>query len=229
MDISKQFSFTDFLAYFFPGSFAILGIYLLLMLTPAQSVMTTVSVDIATGIVFLVLSYIVGVVLSGFSFPLVNRIKRITGVKSITGTLPNGIIRDEVIKAFRDVFGDSEKQDTEWSIYHYGLCRSLITERMPAVAQRLDRNNNLALFRRNLVLPILIWMLTGIGWGIWMINTDIRGWGLLLISASVVVCVLAIRTIVERMRSGEETVVREALNGFVAGYRIGLFDRLPKD
>src|SRR3990172_6823976 len=124
MDISKQFSFTDFLAYFFPGSFAILGIYLLLMLTPAQSVMTTVSVDIATGIVFLVLSYIVGVVLSGFSFPLVNRIKRITGVKSITGTLPNGIIRDEVIKAFRDVFGDSEKQDTEWSIYHYGLCRS---------------------------------------------------------------------------------------------------------
>jgi len=67
MDISKQFSFTDFLAYFFPGIISGLGIYFLLILTPAQHLLSKVSLDITTGILFVVFSYVIGVVISGFS------------------------------------------------------------------------------------------------------------------------------------------------------------------
>jgi len=54
MDLSKQFSLTDFLAYFFPGVFAAVGLYLLIRLTPIQTAL--IPPDITTGIVFLTIS-----------------------------------------------------------------------------------------------------------------------------------------------------------------------------
>lgn len=50
MDVSKQFSFTDFLAYLFPGIMSIFGIYFLLMLSPAYHLLSQTSLDITTGI-----------------------------------------------------------------------------------------------------------------------------------------------------------------------------------
>jgi hypothetical protein len=229
MDISKQFSFTDFLAYFFPGSFSILGICCLLVLTPAQPILASMPVDIATGIAFLIVSYIVGVILSGFSSVLVSQIVKLTKMKDVKNLIPNNIIKDEIVSAFCDVFGKIEEKDVKWSIYHYGLCRSLITEKMPAIAQRIDRSNNLVLFRRNLVLPILIWMCAGIGWGVWVINSGFKNWGISLVIVSVVICISAIRSTIQRMHNSEEAVIRDALNGFLAGYKIGLFKKSSKE
>jgi hypothetical protein len=77
MDISKQFSFTDFLAYLFPGIVSVLGIYFLLLLSPAENLLGKVPLDITTGILFLVISYVVGVIFSGFSSNLVKLIEKL--------------------------------------------------------------------------------------------------------------------------------------------------------
>jgi len=67
MELSNRFSLVDFLAYLFPGILTTLGIYLLLLLTPLMHVMQGVSLDTGIGLLFLALSYIVGIITSGFA------------------------------------------------------------------------------------------------------------------------------------------------------------------
>jgi hypothetical protein len=55
------------MAYLFPGTVGALGIYLLLLLTPLADTLIAIPKDLAAGVVFLGLSYIIGVILSGFS------------------------------------------------------------------------------------------------------------------------------------------------------------------
>lgn len=161
MDISKQFSFTDFLAYFFPGTLSVLGIYLLVILTPAQYLFRNISFDITTGISFIVISYVVGVVSSGFSSSIVRQIEKWQQYKDVRKIIPFDDFQDDIVKAFQDVFGKTSESKPKWSRNHYYLCRSLVSEKMPAISLRADRQSNLALFRRNLILPLFIWFATG--------------------------------------------------------------------
>jgi hypothetical protein len=166
MDISSRLSLVDFLAYLFPGIVGALGIYLLLLLTPLASILSAIPKDLATGVVFLGVSYILGVILSGFSEMVLREqeARRRGGAKDKI-YLP-GFERN-VIDAFQAIFTIDHTNKQEWSTTHFYLCRALVTEYMPNAAQVIQRQSSLRQLRMNMTLPILIWLCVGVGWGIW--------------------------------------------------------------
>ena len=225
MDLSKQFSFTDFLAYFFPGSFAAVGLYFLLILSPAQKFLVGVSFDITTGLVFLIFSYIIGVILSPFSSWVVKFFEKWKKFKSNQNVISSDLFPDEIIKGFREVMGIAKDEKINWSRSHYRICLMLVTEKMPLVAQRVDRQRNVALFRRNLISPLIIWGLTGLSWGTWLITQNFIEWGVSLIVGSISLTAILVGVTISRMHDGEKTETRETLSGFLAGYKLGAFTK----
>lgn len=223
MDISKQFSFTDFLAYLFPGIMSVFGIYILLILTPVSVILAKISLDITTGILFLVASYVLGVIFSGFSSDLVGLIERLQRYKDIRKTIPINNFQEDILKAFEDIFGKIPDADNTWTRTHYYLCRALVSERMPAISLRADRQSNFALFRRNLLLPIFLWLITGVSWGITFIGQGRPLWGVLLTAITIAGWFFAVKTTVKRLHDGESRETREVLLGFLAGYKAKMF------
>jgi hypothetical protein len=225
MDLSKQFTFTDILAYFFPGAFAAIGLFLLLLLSPAQKTLASINLDITTGFIFLIFSYIIGVILSSFSSLAVKRIEKLMKHKDVHGSIPSDLFPNDIVGGFKDVMGISKDTPINWSNAHYRVCLMLVMDKMPSLAQRIDRQRNIALFRRNLVFPLIIWAINGIGWGIWNTINGPLSWGILLIIGSIVASGVCIRETVTRMHHGESVEVRETLSGFIAGYKLGIFTK----
>jgi len=225
MDLSKEFSFTDFLAYFFPGAFASVGLYLLLLLSPAQTTLASINLDITTAFIFLIFSYIIGVILSGFSSAVVKRIEKLKKHKDCHGVIPMDLFPDEIINGFNDVMGISKDEKINWSHAHYRICLMLVSEKLPSLAQRVHRQRNVALFRRNLVFPLIIWAITGVGWGAWNITQGQIWWGISLIIFSLFISGISINETVNRMHHGETVEVRETLSGFITGYKLGVFTK----
>ena len=228
MDISKQFSLTDFLAYFFPGAFATAGIYCLTQLTPAKIFITISALDITTGISFLIASYIIGVILSSFSFSIVKLVEKFTRYKNPQITLPLDLFPNEILKAFRDVFGIEKEVNFTWTKNHYRLCRSLVVAKIPILAPRIARLDDMALFRRNLIFPLLIWAAVGIGWGIVNFNSGVRDWAIIAIIFSLLFSLLVIKLTIQRMHNSINAETRETLLGFLAGYKTGAFSESKK-
>ena len=221
MDISGKFSLEDFLAYLFPGIIGTLGLYLLLLLTPLNPLLVSMPMDLATGILVLALSYVIGIILSGFAEIVVDFARRRNPEKWAKNTIPVPKFEDRIKTAFDVVFGQKER--TEWSASHFFLCRSMIIEFMPGLAPRIGRQGGLRQLRMNLVPALTIWLIVGIAWGIASIpNTP--AWGYALLTGSVVVWFLVVWTIVKRMKRNEIREVREVLTGFLAGYEKGLFE-----
>ena len=227
MDISKQFSLTDFLAYFFPGAFATVGVYFLAQLTSAKTFFTVSSLDITTGISFLIASYIIGVIFSGLSFGAVKWIEKFTRYKSPQTSLPLDLFPNEIHRAFRDVFGIEKESKFIWTKNHYRLCRSLVISKMPILAPRIARQDDMALFRRNLVFPMFIWSAVGIGWGILNFSQGVRNQGTAVIVFSFLFSFFIIKITIERMHNSINAETRETMLGFLAGYKTGVFDK-PK-
>jgi hypothetical protein len=99
----------------------------------------------------------------------------------------------------------------------------LVSEKMPSPAQRVHRQRNVALFRRNLVFPLIIWAVTGVGWGSWNITQGLIWWGVSIIIFSVLTSGISINATVNRMHHGETVEVRETLSAFITGYKLGFF------
>jgi hypothetical protein len=228
MDISKQFSLTDFLAYFFPGVFASVGMYLLILLTPAKVLVTMTAPDVTMSFVFLVLSYIIGVIFSGFSNGIAKWIEKVTHYKNPHSSLPPAMLTDDILMAFCDIVGVADEKDFVWTKNHFHLCRSIVIEKMPAIAPRISRHSDMALFRRNLVFPLLVWALVGISWGIWSVNNGIFIWGTALIILSLIVSFVTIKVTIQRMHNSKETETRETLMGFLAGCKTGVISKTNK-
>ena len=115
MDISNRFSLEDFLAYLFPGVTGTLGIYILLLLTPLQASLINLPNDFTTGIIFLVLSYIVGILLSGCSEWVSLRYESKSKVKSHKDTIPlRADLCGPVQDAFKDIFKFPKEAQLIW-------------------------------------------------------------------------------------------------------------------
>jgi hypothetical protein len=219
VDIGDRFSFEDFLAYFFPGIVGSVGIYLLLLLTPLQIPLSQLPNDIFAGAIFLVISYVVGVFLSGISEIV------LSGLRSHKSNLSfQEDFNEAILRAFQDVFGTSKMTKDEWSKDHFYICRSLVYERMPSAAPALKRQSSLRQLRINLLPSLLIWCCAGIGWGVWSwVNNEIVG-GISLIAVAVAFCASFLVITINRARSNERREVREVLTAFLAGYKTGAFD-----
>ncbi len=228
MDISNRFSLVDFLAYLFPGIAGTLGLYILLLLTPLKDTLRHLSADLATGILFLTVSFILGIVFSGFSEMAIKR--RDPEVRDrIKSSVPLAKFEGDIVSAFRDMLKSDQENAALWSTDQFYLCRSLVFEKMPNCAQVIQRQIGLRQLRMNLTFPMIIWFFAGFGWGIHQISSSDHLWGIILIAVSVLLVIPAFIMIVDRMDSNERREVREVLSAFLAGYRMGLFDKVNKD
>ena len=224
MDISSKFSLVDFLAYLFPGFVSTLGLYLLLLPTPLNSSLTSLPLDLLTGILILTISYVIGVILSGFAEIGVSFVVKRSSKIWIKDTIPVPGFEEEIIAAFNDIFnGINREEKMQWSATHFHLCRSLIIEFMPSLAQSIQRQSSLRQLRMNLLPSVMIWAIVGITWGIILINANVMIWGYSLVIGSIVLSYPIFSTIINRMNRNEERETREVLTAFLAGYKNGLF------
>jgi hypothetical protein len=224
MDISKQFSFTDFLAYLFPGILGTSGIFLLLMFTPLNNSLSRLSIDLSTGILLLVISYILGVIFSGLAGDLILLFRRLRRKKDLRESLYLTVFPNEVLDAFRHTFQLDEKAQIQWSEEHYSMCRSIVAEFMPETDLDARRQNGLRQLRKNLIIPILIWFAVGILEGIRELGGNARDWGITIIIASSILAFLILKTLMDRMRGNEQREIQRVLLGFLLAHKIGLFD-----
>ncbi len=226
MDISSRFSLIDFLAYLFPGMLGTLGIYLLLFLTPLKDTLANLPKDFTVGILFLALSYVLGVIFSGFAELLMRewKIRRHGGLKERINLQG---FEGEVSQAFKNIFEITKEDEANWSIAHYYLCRSLVLEYMPKAAQVIERQSSLRQLRMNMIPSILIWLAVGASWG-YKILGDLTTWGIVLIVFSVSLSSIILIIIVNRMNSNEEREVRETLTAFIAGNKAGAFKAIKE-
>lgn len=247
MQILNAFSIADLLAYLFPGILSLSGIYLLLLLTPFRNLLNLPQ-DVGTSLVFLVISYIIGVLFSTFTDVILREHPKSIRRKQNKGNIQ---IHDErlkaaVVLAFNDLFFDragprkmSQPAETgTWNEDYYYICRSLVTERMPKAAASGIREGAYRQLRMNLVGSVAIWGLTGILWGIKLLmepsylnqmagaSISIEsGWAVAIIASSIGVSICLIVLLRRLMDRHEQREVREILTSFLAGYKTGVFDK----
>jgi hypothetical protein len=228
MDISSRFSPVDFFAYLFPGIAGTLGLLVLLSLTPLKSTFNILSADLSTGILFLTVSFIMGVVFSGFS-EIAIKWREPEARASIKTSIALNNFQNDIFDAFRDVLKLDREDKIQWSTDHFYLCRSLVLEKMQSCAQLIQRQIGLRQLRMNMIFPVIIWFAVGIAWGIYDIFKRDLSWGITLIIVSISLVIPTFRMIVNRMDSNERREVREVLAAFLVGYKAGMFDKSEKD
>jgi hypothetical protein len=214
MDIGNRFSLEDFLAYFFPGVTASLGIYILIQITSVRNSLPSLTADITTGIIFFVLSYILGVIVSSFAEILFSKIKSHKDVIPL-----NDELKKITIATFRDVFKVPKDTKIEWSRDHFYLCRSVVYERVPNVLPFLQRQSSLRQLRISLIPTLFIWLLVGIIWGIQNIMDSYVIIGSITIVSSILMFIAITLITINRARSNEWREVREVLTAFSASHR----------
>jgi uncharacterized membrane protein (DUF485 family) len=214
MDIGNRFSLEDFLAYFFPGVTGLLGIYILFQMTPVGSSLPSLTDDITTGIIFFVLSYIVGIIFSSFAELAFSNVK---GHKNVIPL--NNELKKLVIASFKDTFKIPKDAKIEWSQDHFYLCRSVVYERVPSIFSLIQRQSSLRQLRINLLPALFIWLLVGIGWGIQIVIKNTVVSGLIIIALSLLLFILISVITIDRAKSNEQREVREVLTAFGAIYR----------
>jgi hypothetical protein len=228
MDISSRFSPVDFFAYLFPGIAGALGLLVLLSLTPLKSTFNILTAGLSTGILFLTVSFILGVVFSGFS-EMAIKWREPEARASIKTSIHFNSFQNDILDAFRHVLKLNRDDKIQWSIEHFYLCRALVFEKMPSCAQLIQRQIGLRQLRMNMTFPIIIWFGVGVACGIHSIADRDLFWGITLIVASISLVIPTFLMIVNRMDSNERREVREVLAAFLVGYKAGLFDKPEKD
>lgn len=227
MDIIGKFSFVDFLAYLFPGAVSTMGLYMLLLLTPLEDPLKVEIPDFLAAIIMLAISYVIGIVLSSFAELGVKKWMQYRSKIWARNTIPVPGFEADIKSAFNNVFPNGNQDKiAEWSVTHFHLCRSLVFQRMPNLAQSVIRQGSLRELRANLIPSITIWSIVGMAWGTYYIGENEEAWGLGLIFASIILWPPIASTILNRMYRNETREVREVLTAFLAGYKSGLFKQV---
>lgn len=210
MDIGNRFSLEDFLAYFFPGVTGSLGLYILFQMTPFSRNAPALTNDITTGIIFFVLSYVIGIILSSFAELAFSKAKGHKDIIPLSGEL-----KKIIIESFRETFKISKETEIEWSKDCFYLCRSVVYERAPSILSLIQRQSSLRQLRINLLPALFIWLLAGIGWGIQNVPLSLVT-GTVITLSSVVIFILISAITINRAKSNEWREVREVLTAFAA-------------
>lgn len=228
MDIGSRFSLVDFFAYLFPGVAGTLGVLVLLLLTPLRGTIHLLPVDLRTGILFVAVSFIMGVIFSGFSEIAIKWRK--SDVRSrIKASIELPHFKNDILEAFRSAFELNRDEKLQWSKEHFYVCRSLVLEKMQNCGQLIQRQSGLRQLRMNMSFPIIIWFVAGIAWGLYEIANREFFWGISLLIVATSLVLPTFFMIVNRMDSNERREVREVLSAFLVGYKVGLFDKPAKD
>lgn len=224
MNIGDKFSFNDFLAYLFPGMANISGIYVLFLLTPFGKNLTLPQGDLVNLVVFVSISYICGILFAGISGSILRFIEKIQHFNNPKDFIPFHDFKSEIITAFTEVFGVDKKRATNWSEDHFFVCRAIVTELMPNMAQIVSRQNGLLQLRTNLVFPIILWTIVGVSWGI-QIRVSFPTAGLFLIIFAIISGLILFTSNLNRKHANNIREVRETMASFLSGYGSGKFKK----
>jgi len=235
MDLTSRFSLEDFLAYFFPGAVALMG----LLALPLSSWVSVASVSdtgvdplggLEAGIVvslgFVVISYTLGVVLSSISEWL-SRLEFPKWMQKYTlfrrthpkDAIPLKSMTSRVLDAYSVTFGLELGDNYCWTKDDFYVCRSLVVSSMPRAVPVIQRQSGLRQLRMSLLPVIWIWCAIVC---FWPPAEGSRPWWWI----GVIVLVGFTLTMVtrNRMKANERREVREVLTALVAGSATGTFD-----
>jgi hypothetical protein len=255
-DFLDRFSFSDFAAYFVPGSFFLMGLFPLLLLTGASNKVLSFlgNLDFGRSAALLVLAYVSGAILSGFSHFLMRVFYAPLGFfrafkdRNLRGNIPQGlkskdprdtvcpcVFEDQIRSAFSAVLGlkcesqaspgrVSANASDAWTRDHFYLVRLLIDQFMPRPALVARRQNSLRIFRENMIVPSLVWILAGFLWSRELYDSADPKGGSLLLSISVVSLLLVPGVLSYRSRRNREREVREIYLALFVGHKLGIFE-----
>ncbi len=224
MDFGNRFSLEDFLAYLFPGIVGTIGIFMLLLLTPAQTTLLATNLNATTGIILIVVAYIVGIILSNFAEAFFRKSPFKSAIKNY---IPTEFDSSLIMKAYSQIYNPNGA-DSAWSSKEYYLCRILVFHYMPNVSSLINRQIGLRQLRMNLLPVYVIWFFAGLLWGLSFLSRGFRPWGGLLIVGTFILSYLLIKFTIERMKVNEKREVREVLSAFLAGTSTGIFHPVKK-
>jgi len=191
--------------------------------------MAAVSMDLTAAILLLALAYAMGIILSGISAPITKFILKIRKLDEPRDAIPLPELEPGIILALKDVLKAEAETDLQWSATYFYLCRSIVQERLPNSAQAVSRQIGLRQLRENMLAPILIWLIAGIGWGMWSIVHGVVTWGVVLIVGSTISSFIVIVSITNKMYGNRKRAVREVCTAFLAGYSMGILESNTKE
>jgi hypothetical protein len=214
-DFVDRFAYSDFAVYFFPGLFFMCGLVPLLLTTSAKSTVLDVvgKLGIAEAVVVLPIAYAVGGILAGFR-PSVVRLFSVIFWWHNSDPKPRASIFPKTFaplihEAFCSVC-PRVSSSIPWNMDHFHCARAWIEEHHPAIAVLARRQNALASFRENLILPALVWCTSGVVWA-WKNQPSTLAKG--VFALSLLAALFVPWTLLQRARLNREREVREVCLG----------------
>ncbi len=203
-ELTDKFSFQDLLGYFFPGLFGMFALYLILKYFDVQQT-SGFSTNVFYSINYFVGCFILGIMFSGLSHPIVNVYYKLCKLDNPEKSLPDNITKQELEPIFNNVFGFSI-QNKDWCSDYFYLCRNVVYEKMAITAGVIQRQGGLRLIRQYLLFPILIWTAYFIILITPMIDKNIWLWlGLLIVI--IVITLLLLYNLLNRMHKNRKREV----------------------
>jgi len=208
MDISSKFSLEDFLAYLFPGVIGTLGIYYLFLIIPFSNI-DYLQINFLNGVIFFIISYLVGILLSSFSEAIIEIFP------SYKSNIPQEWNSKMAVAKLNKLFIKNSNGNEIWSKDTYYLCRSYVYINMPQVIPLVQRQSSLRQLRINILPVYFIFLLDVI-----VISLNISKSGKLLESYvlfvfSLLVYVLITIITYNRAKSNERREVREVISAIL--------------
>ena len=230
-DVLDRFSFSDFAAYFFPGFFLLMGLFPLLLLTSAREDVLYLFNDLDLGktVALLSLAYITGAISSGFSHFLMRVFYAPLGWfhKERNADPRDNVcpccFAGEIQSAFNAILGLAPNAKV-WSRDHFYLARLLVDQCMPRPALAARRQNSLRIFRENMIVPSLVWILAGLLWSRNIFQSADPAGGSLLLLVSIAALLIIPALLSYRSLRNREREVREIYLAVLAGHKLGLFE-----
>lgn len=223
-DLFGWFRFGDFSVFFLPGLVMLGAVAAAMSLAGLVNITAAVhGIGIAEAVAIGCAAYCCGAVISGSSYPLVpalyaaTRFRRYVDPRS--AVYPRELA-EAVEAALAELLGRRLLQP--WSADHFYLARTAVQERMPQTTAEAMRQNDLMRLRENLVIPLLTWSGLGIAYSAFYYRQSHVA-AVALAAATVVVTYFVAGRIACRSVENRTREVREICDGFLIGYRLGLF------
>jgi len=209
-DFLAKFSFQDILAYFLPGTATTLGVYVLFSELNLFE-LPSLEADIFTGILFFLVSFIVGITLSGVSRPIVNFfywLKKKERPENLIPMEPKYKLKEALSEKLNIEFTE------DWNEEYYLFCRIMVKELLPSSFSYSYRQEGLRLMRTYMLFPVLLWTTIGLIHGINDFR-DLKWNGVVLMVLSLLLGGLLLLNIWNRMHKNKERAIKNVLVSFI--------------
>jgi len=211
-DFIGKFSFQDILAYFLPG--VVMSTGLLFLLNQFEVIdYSKLKIDVFSGLIFFLFSFVVGVVSSGLSHPIIKLLYKIKKKEKPDKSIPLTYLKEDLKMAFKKEF-NLDITDENWNEEYFYLCRNTVYEFMPGSSRSAFRQGGLRLLRRYMMFPTLFWAVNGIIYGILNLQNS-KSLSIALILTSLIIGIYMQFNLWDRMYQNRIREIKYTLISFI--------------